>query len=153
MDKAVCAAFGKAPLQRGAVERRHRGNPHRRDRVLHERADRRHVLRRVGPALAQHPSGGRADRRLRRRQHRGEPVDDRGRKSSAQPELEQGLPEQVRVERNAMARQLIVHMFAERERALADGAPTPHPSWDAMATSLVDAITGLMLAPVTEGGS
>ena len=59
------------------------------------------------------------------------------------------MPPQVRVERNAMARQLIVHMFAERERALADGAPTPHPSWEAMATSLVDAITGLMLAPVT----
>ncbi|MFN8227176.1 MAG: TetR family transcriptional regulator [Mycobacterium sp.] len=63
-----------------------------------------------------------------------------------------GLPEQVRVERNAMARQLIVHMFAERERALADSAPTPHPSWAAMATSLVDAITGLMLAPITEAG-
>jgi len=59
------------------------------------------------------------------------------------------MPAQVRVERNAMARQLIVHMFAERERALADGAPTSHPSWDAMATSLVDAITGLMLAPVS----
>ncbi|MBI3217258.1 MAG: TetR/AcrR family transcriptional regulator [Mycobacterium sp.] len=60
-----------------------------------------------------------------------------------------GMPEEVRVERNAMARQLIVHMFAERERALAAGDPTPHPSWDAMATSLVDAITGLMLAPST----
>jgi hypothetical protein len=59
------------------------------------------------------------------------------------------LPESVRVERNAMARQLIVNMFAERERALADGAPTAHPSWDAMATSLVDGITGLLLAPVT----
>ncbi len=60
------------------------------------------------------------------------------------------MPPQVRVERNAMARQLIVHMFAERERALADGAPTSHSSWDAMATSLVDAITGLLLAPVTQ---
>ena len=59
------------------------------------------------------------------------------------------MPAQVRLERNAMARQLIVGMFAERERALADGAPTPHPSWDAMATSLVDAITGLFQAPVT----
>ena len=63
------------------------------------------------------------------------------------------MPDGVRAERNAMARQLIVHMFAERERALADGAPTPHPSWDAMATSLVDAITGLMLAPITEAGA
>jgi AcrR family transcriptional regulator len=59
------------------------------------------------------------------------------------------LPADVRVERNAMARQLIVGMFAERERALAVGDPTPHASWDAMATSLVDAITGLMAAPVS----
>ncbi|CAN5585985.1 TetR/AcrR family transcriptional regulator [soil metagenome] len=59
------------------------------------------------------------------------------------------LPPEVRVQRNAMARQLIVGMFAERERALAAGDPTPHPSWDAMATGLVDAITGLMAAPVS----
>ena len=43
------------------------------------------------------------------------------------------MPPQVQVERNAMARQLIVHMFAERERALADGDPTAHADWDAMA--------------------
>ena len=59
------------------------------------------------------------------------------------------MPPEVRVERNAMARQLIVGVFAERERALAAGDPTPHPSWDAMAVSLVDAITGLMAAPVS----
>ncbi len=58
------------------------------------------------------------------------------------------MPADVHVERNAMARHLIVHMFAERERALATGDPTPHPDWDAMADSLVDAITGLMEAPV-----
>ncbi len=63
------------------------------------------------------------------------------------------MPPQVRVERSAMARQLIVGMFAERERALAHDEPTPHPTWDAMATSLVDAITGLMLAPITEAGA
>ena len=60
-----------------------------------------------------------------------------------------GMPPEVRVERNAMARQLIVHMFADRERALAAGEPTPHADWDAMAASLIDAITGLMQAPVT----
>lgn len=59
------------------------------------------------------------------------------------------MPQEVRVERNAMARQLIVTMFAERERALATGEPVAHASWNAMATSLVDAITGLMQAPVT----
>jgi AcrR family transcriptional regulator len=60
-----------------------------------------------------------------------------------------GMPPEVHVERNAMARQLIVHMFADRERALAAGEPTPHADWDAMAASLIDAITGLMQAPVT----
>ena len=59
------------------------------------------------------------------------------------------MPPEVQIERNAMARHLIVHMFAERERALADGDPTPHDNWDGMADSLVDAISGLMLAPVT----
>jgi AcrR family transcriptional regulator len=63
------------------------------------------------------------------------------------------MPPEVHVERNAMARHLIVHMFAERERALAAGDPTPHDDWDQMADSLVDAITGLMLAPVTTGGA
>lgn len=60
-----------------------------------------------------------------------------------------GMPPEVHVERNAMARQLIVHMFADRERALAAGEPTPHADWEAMAASLIDAITGLMQAPVT----
>ncbi len=60
-----------------------------------------------------------------------------------------GRPPEVHVARNAMARQLIVHTFAERERALAAGDPTPHSDWDHMAASLVDAITGLMSAPVS----
>ena len=63
------------------------------------------------------------------------------------------MPPGVRVERNAMARQLIVGMFAERERAIAAGDPTPHPSWNTIATSLIDAITGLMAAPITSGSS
>lgn len=60
-----------------------------------------------------------------------------------------GLPEQVRAERNAMARQLIVHTFADRERAVAGGAPTAHPDWDSAAAALTDAITGLLQAPIS----
>lgn len=59
------------------------------------------------------------------------------------------LPAQVRVERGDMARQLMVHMIAERERALAEGTPTPRSSWHDAATGLIDAIVGLWLAPVT----
>ncbi|WP_214408839.1 TetR/AcrR family transcriptional regulator [Sphaerisporangium fuscum] len=59
------------------------------------------------------------------------------------------LPPEVRAERNDMARQLMVHMFAERERALAEDTPTPRSSWHDAATGLVDAIVGLWLAPVT----
>lgn len=59
------------------------------------------------------------------------------------------LPAEVRAERGDMARQLMVHMVAERERSLADGAPTPRASWQDAATGLIDAITGLWLAPVT----
>ncbi|MGH3378987.1 MAG: TetR/AcrR family transcriptional regulator [Actinoallomurus sp.] len=59
------------------------------------------------------------------------------------------LPADVRAERADMARQLMVHMCAERERALAEGTPTPRNSWHDAATGLIDAITGLWLAPVT----
>jgi AcrR family transcriptional regulator len=64
------------------------------------------------------------------------------------------LPAEVRVERNVMARNLLVHTCADHERALATGAPVPRPSWDAAASGLIDAIVGLWLAPVTawEGG-
>jgi AcrR family transcriptional regulator len=57
------------------------------------------------------------------------------------------LPLDVRIERGDMARQLIVHMMAERERALAEGTPTPRADWHGAATGLVDAITGIWLAP------
>ncbi|MER6800327.1 TetR/AcrR family transcriptional regulator, partial [Amycolatopsis mediterranei] len=40
-----------------------------------------------------------------------------------------GLPPEVRAERGDMARQLMIHMTAERERALAEGTPTPRASW------------------------
>jgi AcrR family transcriptional regulator len=62
-----------------------------------------------------------------------------------------GLPAQVRAERDEMAQQLIVHMIAERERALAEGTPTPRTSWDDAANGLIDAITGLYQAAVTSG--
>ena len=59
------------------------------------------------------------------------------------------LPAEVRAERDEMVRQLMVHMTAERERALADGAPTTRATWQDVATGLIDAIIGLLLAPVT----
>lgn len=66
--------------------------------------------------------------------------------------LQQCLPElpvEVRLERSDMTRQLMVHMFAERERALAELSTTPRSSWRAAAEGLADAIVGLWLAPVT----
>jgi AcrR family transcriptional regulator len=57
------------------------------------------------------------------------------------------LPADVRGERDDMARQLIVHVFAERERALADGTPTPRATWQDAATGLVTAIVAVYLAP------
>lgn len=56
------------------------------------------------------------------------------------------LPARVRVDRNDMVRVLVVHMCAERERELADGTGV---GWDETATSLIDAVLGLLLAPVT----
>ncbi|MFF4400948.1 TetR/AcrR family transcriptional regulator [Streptomyces sp. NPDC001480] len=59
------------------------------------------------------------------------------------------LPDEVRAERGLMARTLILHTCAERERALADGTPTPRTTWSEAATGLADAIVGMWLAPVT----
>lgn len=59
------------------------------------------------------------------------------------------LPEDVREERSAMSRQLIVHMCAERERALHAGTATPRPTWEAAAVGLMDALVGLWRAPFT----
>ncbi|MFB9909618.1 TetR/AcrR family transcriptional regulator [Allokutzneria oryzae] len=59
------------------------------------------------------------------------------------------LPAEVRAERSDMIAHLMVHVFAERERALADRTATARATWDEAATGLVDAITGLWLAPVT----
>lgn len=59
------------------------------------------------------------------------------------------LPSAVRRERNDMARLLMVHLLAEHERGLAEGTPVPRPTWDEMATGLIDALVGLWSAPVT----
>lgn len=59
------------------------------------------------------------------------------------------LPREVRREREGIVLTLIVHMCAERERALADGLPTPRPSWLSAAAGLTDALVGTWLAPVT----
>jgi hypothetical protein len=59
------------------------------------------------------------------------------------------LPAEVRFERNIMARNLLMHTCAERERALAAGSSMHQSSWRAAASGLIDAIVGLWLAPVT----
>ncbi len=58
------------------------------------------------------------------------------------------LPPEVRAERGAMAPLPLLHMCAERERALAADTPTPRSTWHEAATGLIDAIVGLWLAPV-----
>ncbi|MFC8078160.1 TetR/AcrR family transcriptional regulator [Streptomyces sp. NPDC057307] len=60
------------------------------------------------------------------------------------------LPAEVRADRGDMARQLMVHVCAERERALALGAATPRSNWHDAGTGLIDAIVGLWAAPVTQ---
>ena len=62
------------------------------------------------------------------------------------------LPGDVRVERNIMGRNLLMHTCAEYERALAEGSPLPLTSWRAGASGLIDAIVGLWYAPVTRQG-
>ncbi|KAA9151064.1 TetR/AcrR family transcriptional regulator [Amycolatopsis acidicola] len=59
------------------------------------------------------------------------------------------LPPEVRAERDDMTRQLMTHVIAERERALAEGTPTARPSWQEAATGLIDALSGLWQAPAT----
>ncbi|MBO4258747.1 TetR/AcrR family transcriptional regulator [Streptomyces griseorubiginosus] len=59
------------------------------------------------------------------------------------------LPPEVRAERAEMARHLIVHMPAERERAIAENRATPRANWDDAASGLADALVGLWLAPIS----
>jgi hypothetical protein len=60
-----------------------------------------------------------------------------------------GLPEEVRQERGDMSRLLVVHVPAERERALQEGGPTARPTWEATAVGLIDAVVGVWLAPAS----
>jgi AcrR family transcriptional regulator len=60
-----------------------------------------------------------------------------------------GVTAEVRADRANMVGHLIVHVCAERERALAEGDPTARSSWDEAANGLVDAIAGLWTAPST----
>src|SRR5262249_22712703 len=59
------------------------------------------------------------------------------------------LPIDVRFERNIMARNLLMHTFADRDRALAVGALMSQRSLRAAASGLSDSIVVLWLAPVT----
>ncbi|MDC0675689.1 TetR/AcrR family transcriptional regulator [Nannocystis radixulma] len=59
------------------------------------------------------------------------------------------LPERVRQERNDMGRLMVVHICAERERALHEGTAPRRSTWESTASALVDALVGLWLAPVT----
>lgn len=59
------------------------------------------------------------------------------------------FPAPIHTERLTMARALIMHTCAERERALADGDPVARPTWQSTGDGLTDAIGGLLQAPVT----
>ncbi|MFD7921384.1 TetR/AcrR family transcriptional regulator [Streptomyces sp. NPDC059740] len=59
------------------------------------------------------------------------------------------VPAEVKEERDRMAGLLIVHVCAERERALADDSPTPRATWQEAGSGLVDALVGLWTAPTT----
>ncbi|CDO06180.1 TetR family transcriptional regulator [Mycolicibacterium cosmeticum] len=60
------------------------------------------------------------------------------------------LPAEVQFERNIMARNLLMHSCADRERALAaGGAAVAGRTWSAAGAGLIDAIVGLWRAPVT----
>lgn len=60
------------------------------------------------------------------------------------------LSEAVRAERHDMARHLITHVCAERERAIADSAPTRRSTWNSTASGLIDAIVAIWHAPTSE---
>ena len=81
---------------------------------------------------------------------------DESRSSPAMARIREGLnaclpalPPDVRQERSDIGRHMMVHMVAERERALADGTPTPRSSWQGLASGLMDALVAVWRAPVT----
>lgn len=60
-----------------------------------------------------------------------------------------GLEPGIRRRRGDMARHLLTHTCAERERDLADGTALSSQSWSDTADELEDALVGLFTAPVT----
>ncbi|WP_419703037.1 TetR/AcrR family transcriptional regulator [Promicromonospora sp. NFX87] len=62
---------------------------------------------------------------------------------------EADLPTAVRHDRGDMAMYLLLHTFADLERAQADGDATGPASWARAASGLVDAMVGLFQAPAT----
>lgn len=59
------------------------------------------------------------------------------------------LPREVREERLQMIRHLLWHTCADRERALAQAGRSTRAEWDRAARLLIDAVAGLLLAPVS----
>ena len=59
------------------------------------------------------------------------------------------LPDEVRQERSYMCRLMIVHMCAERERALHEGTVLSRSTWASIVAGLIDALVGVWLSPVT----
>ncbi|WP_139320415.1 TetR/AcrR family transcriptional regulator [Saccharomonospora sp. CUA-673] len=60
------------------------------------------------------------------------------------------LPAPVRAERADITKHLMVHMAADRERAIARDLPTPRATWREAAEGLIDAIVGIWEAPVSD---
>ncbi|MGC5012299.1 TetR/AcrR family transcriptional regulator [Streptosporangium sp. DT93] len=60
-----------------------------------------------------------------------------------------GMPGETHRARGDMTYLLLAHTLAEHERARHEDGPAAHPSWEAVAAGLVDALTGLWQAPVT----
>ncbi|MBL1077290.1 TetR family transcriptional regulator [Nocardia sp. 2] len=59
------------------------------------------------------------------------------------------LPPEIRSQRRDFGRLLLVHGCAEYERTLAEGSPTPHPTWQAFGANLIDATVAIYQAPLT----
>jgi AcrR family transcriptional regulator len=59
------------------------------------------------------------------------------------------LPSDVLQERLRIASHVLVHMCADRERALADGLTVRHATWRESATVIVDSLSGLLTAPMS----
>ena len=59
------------------------------------------------------------------------------------------MPEEIAAQRGNIVSQVIVHMCAERETAVAAGAPGTRSSWRGTAVGLIDVVAGIWAAPRT----